>query len=317
MTRGPRVPSMLAVFALAGGCAAPSIRLLPPDTPVARPQPPASESFRVVVIGDTQQMAPFDWFVRGGPKERAHVRARIEALKPDLVIHAGDVVGNGSSKSDWAEFRREFAAIPIWPVLGNHDLFGSNGPALASYFEAFPHVGGKRWYALRHPPLAFLMLDSNLGEMTDDEAREQEAWLARELDRAQADPAIRGIVLVSHHPPISSQVGGGSRRVKEAFFDAAAKRSKFLAFLSGHHHAYQHIEVGGRHAFVTGGGGAPLLLWKCSKLPEGARLVRARQAHHVLELRVGPAGLETAMHELSPNPGEWKVEEESFIAWPE
>lgn len=271
----------------------------------------------MVVLGDTQLMAPIDWVLRGGAKERARVRERIQALAPDLVIHAGDVVGNGSSKADWEDFRREFASVPIWPVLGNHDLFGANGPALASFFEAFPHVERRRWYALRHPPLVFLMLDSNFGEMTADEARAEQAFLVAELDRAEADPEVRGIVLVAHHPPLSKQIGGGSDRVKTAFFDEAAKRSKFVAFLSGHHHAYQHIEIeGGRHAFVTGGGGAPLLFWKCAKLPPGARLVHARAAHHVLELRVGPDGLAAAMHELSPNPGRWTVGEESFIAWP-
>jgi CBS domain-containing protein len=215
------LPALLA--ALAGGCAAPSLRLSPPD-PLARPLPPAKETFRVVVLGDTQQMAPIDWFARGGPKERALVRARIEALAPDLVLHTGDIVGNGWSASNWAEFRREYASIPMWPVLGNHDLFGANEAALASYFETFPHVEGRRWYALRHPPLAFLMLDSNLGEMSEEEARAQTEWLSAELDRAQADAAVKGIVLVTHHPPLSTQIGGGDARIKEAFYEPAARR---------------------------------------------------------------------------------------------
>ncbi len=312
----PATLSIVALAALTAGCAGPGLRFSPPPGPIARPRAPATETYRVVVVGDTQQMAPVDWVMRGGPKERALVRARIEALAPDLVLHCGDVVGYGASRSQWEDFRHEYASVPIWPVIGNHDLAGSNETALASFFEAFPHVEGRRWYALRHPPLAILMLDSNLGDLGDEAVLEQRTWLAAELDRAQADPKVRGIVLVTHHPPLSRMIGGGNSRVREAFYDEAAKRSKFTAFLSGHHHSYQHIEHAGRHAFVTGGGGAPLLLLECGGLPDGARLLESRVAHHVLELRVRADGIGAVVHELSPDRRSWSEGAETVIPWP-
>ncbi len=311
----------LAVFCLAAaavvaaaGCASASLKLSPPNE-LVRPEAPKDGSYRFAVVGDTQQMEPIDWILRGGPRERAQVRERIEALRPDFVLHAGDIVGNGGSVGQWEGFRREYSRVPLWPVLGNHDLFGGGNGALAHYFETFPHVEKRRYYALRFAPIVFLMLDSNLD---DDGWKAQSAWLEGELDRAEKDPLVRAIVLVTHHPPLSVQVGGGSARVRSDLYDAAARRSKFLLYLCGHHHAYQHIEEGGRHVFVTGGGGAPLLLLPFTKLRKGEKLVRSHTNHHFLEVRVTADGLTVAVHELARKGWrrEWAVAEEIAIPWP-
>lgn len=302
----------LAVVLLVG---LPYLDVFPAPRHVARPLPAATDRYSFVVIGDTQQMPPVDWIVSGGSKKRSRVRDEIRRLQPQFTVLAGDVVGEGFYKPFWRKFRREYAGLPIWPVLGNHDLHGPNGLDLGYYFETFPHVGWRRWYAVRQPPLAFLMLDSNLGEMSAEEGERQTEWLGRELDRAEADPEVRGVVLVTHHPPFSTNFGGGSEAVRTRFWDAAAKRSKFLAFFSGHHHAYQRIQVGPRAAFVSGGGGAPLWLWGNARLPAGARLACARRSHHLLHARVEDAGLRVTMRELQPD-GRWIARDEAFLPWP-
>jgi hypothetical protein len=78
-----------------------------------------------------------------------------------------------------------------------------------------------------------------------------------ELDASEKNAEIRGVILVAHHPPFSVHLSGGDERVRESFWASAARRGKFFASFSGHHHAYQHIQVGARHAFVAGGGGSP------------------------------------------------------------
>lgn len=281
-----------------------------PPTPGTAPAPGPTT---FVVIADTQQMPPIDWFLPGGSRERSLVRRKIEELRPEYIILAGDIVGDGFFKPYWKQFRQEYGHLPIWPVLGNHDLHGPNSIALKHYFETFPKVNGRRWYTLRQPPLLFFMLDSNFSNMSDAEFKEQRAWLETEFDRAEADPEIRGVFLVTHHPPLSAHGSGGNTKVRESFWDPAAKRRKFVAFFSGHHHSYQHIQVGEKHAFVCGGAGAPLALWRTGKLPPEARLVCSRNAHHLLRATAERDAVRISMLELQKDQS-WSVQEETLLS---
>ncbi|MFQ5505126.1 MAG: metallophosphoesterase family protein [Planctomycetota bacterium] len=269
-----------------------------------------------VVFGDTQQMPLFEWAVRGGPKERAQVREKIKELNPDFILFAGDAVGEGFLKPFWNSFHKHYRDLPIWPVLGNHDLHGPRRLGLRYYFQTFPKVEKRRWYPLRRPPVLVLMLDSNFKKMSRKESERQMSWLAESLTAAERDPEIRAVLIVAHHPPYSVHMGGGEPRVRKAFWDSAAKHAKFVAFFSGHHHAYQHIAVGRRHAFVCGGGGAPLSLFRTAKLPPGASLVRARMAHHLLHARIEKDGIRLRMLQLRKN-GSWREEDTLFLPWPE
>jgi 3',5'-cyclic AMP phosphodiesterase CpdA len=261
-----------------------------------------------VVFGDTQQWPVLEWFVAGGPKERAKIRNGISAEEPDLVLLAGDAVGAGLYKPFWTQFRKEYADFRIYPVIGNHDLMGSDGACLRHYFETFPHLNGRRWYEIRLLEVSFLMLDSNHKSLRREDWKAQREWLVERLQAAETDSSIRAVVLVGHHPPISASSGGGDARVKSDLFDTAAAYRKFRVFFCGHHHAYQHIEEGPRHVFVTGGGGAPQYFKRSGKLPGGARLVLARKAHHFMRCDIGPGGLVIQMRELQSD-GAFRVSE--------
>ncbi|MHC4606555.1 MAG: metallophosphoesterase family protein [Planctomycetota bacterium] len=291
--------------------------LVRPKAPdMIAPVPPATTTYHAVVVGDTQQMPVVEWVVSGGPKERAAVREKIAELDPHFVLLAGDAVGAGAYEPAWNNFRRNYHHIPIWPVLGNHELKGPNKLGLRYYFRAFPHVEGRRWYALRFPPLLFLMLDSNFRTMSDAEKGEQKSWLRAELDRARRDGGVRGIFLLAHHPPFTVHSRGPEETVRADFWGAAAQEPKFLAMFSGHDHNYQHIRVADRRAFVTGGGGAPLYLSEKTELPETAQLVKARSSHHVLHLEVEEGGVRITMHERQSEGG-WKEQDETLLPWPE
>lgn len=287
-------------------------RLRPSE--MAAPEAPATNRYSFVVIGDTQQTPVVDWVTSGGASARRAVRERIAELDPAFTLLAGDAVGVGPYTASWYRFRREYHGLPIWPVLGNHELIGPNRPGLRNYFETFPHVRQRRWYALRHPPVLLLMLDSNFGTLSDDEREEQASWFRAQLERARADDAIRGICFVSHHPPFSVHLTGGEEEVRETFWKVAALERKFMAAFSGHHHDYQHLRDGERHAFVTGGGGATLLLCRTANLPETASLVDSCAEHHLLRVEVEEAGLRIVMHELQGK-GAWKEREEIELSW--
>ncbi len=309
----------LALAALAGAlivlakCRRPGLdpsaaSLAPSGTPAA----PAAETF--VVFSDTQQMPGIDWVTKGGTKERRQLRDRIFARRPDYVIHAGDVVGVGSVKAYWNYFRREFAGMRIWPVIGNHDLHGPDRPGLKNYFDAFPHLAGRRWYELKVGAVLFLMLDSNKKNMSGEEWQRQGRWLKEQLDRAAGDPAVRAVALVLHYPPLSLQKFAEGDAVKKDLYDLAAKYPKFRLCFSGHHHAYQHIEDGERHVFVAGGGGAPLHLQDDGALPEYARLARKKAVHHLIFGRVEPDHVALEVQELEN--GSWTSAEMIRVPFP-
>ncbi|GEM_PF-1812583 len=269
-----------------------------------------------VVVGDTQQLPVVDKLVAGGPLERKRIRRRIRELRPDLRLHAGDIVTYGGLRIYWRAYRKEYRDLPFWPVLGNHDLFGSNLVALASFFSIHPRLKGRRFYLLRRPPLAFLMLDSNFGEMSAEEIRVQQEWFVRSLEEAERDGEVRAVMLVVHHPPFSAHMSGGNERVRRLFWDPAMRFSKVVAVFSGHHHDYQHIRIDGRHAFVTGGGGAPLYFTKGPGLPAGAELLAAVPARHLICGKIEKGGISLEMHRLHPD-GSFQIEDPTFLPWPD
>ncbi|OHB74981.1 MAG: hypothetical protein A2Z34_09040, partial [Planctomycetes bacterium RBG_16_59_8] len=283
--------------------------------PGNRQTPFAAEPMRFIIVGDTQQMPPVEWVSAGGEKERRLVRKKIEEIDPDSIIHAGDSVGEGFYKPYWKSFREKYGHLPIWPVIGNHDLHGSNKRALRFYFETYPKVDGKRWYSFRQAPILFLMSDSNFKQMSDVEIRQQHRWLDEALASADDDPDIRAVILVAHHPPFSSYDSGGNKTVQQRLWKPATTCRKLVAVLSGHHHAYQHILVGNRHAIVSGGGGAPLSPFPGKQLPDDAQLVAAFSSHHIVDAIVAKHGIQCVMRELQRD-GSWLEREDFTIPWP-
>jgi hypothetical protein len=155
--------------------------------------------------------------------------------------------------------------------------------------------------------MAFLVLDSNHGDLGRRAWEIQVAWLRERLEAAERDPAIRCTALVAHHPVLSAFCGGGDSGLKKDVYDVAAGFRKFRLYFSGHHHLYQHIADGDRHCFVTGGGGAPLSIRMKSPLPKDARLVRQRRIHHLLRGQALEDRVRVEMHALGKNG--WTVEE--------
>src|SRR5262249_58331170 len=71
--------------------------------------------------------------------------------------------------------------IPAYPVLGNHDYWVYRRPALANYFERFPHLRRRHWYAATYGPLGLVFLDSNLRWLPAADWREQKDWFLSTL----------------------------------------------------------------------------------------------------------------------------------------
>lgn len=243
--------------------AASSCHAIPPavyDASLGKPPLPA----RFIIFGDTRRTLWLEFWRRQHDEERGRVIRRIVEESPAFIVNTGDLVGNASSNSAWEYFDREHAPvrerkIPYYPVLGNHEYWGSLERARRNVMVRFPHLKNRTWYEVRIRHLMLLMLDSNFGDLRESEVVEQDRWLDERLEIARKDFTIRGVFLFCHHPPYTnSKVHGPSQAVRDHFERRAVQCPKVKALFCGHVHAYERFFENGLPVVVSGGGGAPL-----------------------------------------------------------
>lgn len=221
--------------------------------------------FHFVVYGDTRFHDPKDTEAANPAVRVALVRAIAEA-SPAFICFTGDIVYNGNDIDDWKVWDSETSVwrdkkIPVYPVLGNHDLHGKEQTALDNYFQRFPDLKRSRYYSLRAANTLLLALDSSLDEASGPQGQ----WLADQLDHVPSD--MNFVLVMLHHPPYTSSsdskmFGGGhsSRSTEKALArmleDRQAHANFRIVVFSGHVHNYERHEHGGVTYFVTGGGAA-------------------------------------------------------------
>ncbi|MBI2303957.1 MAG: metallophosphoesterase family protein [Chloroflexi bacterium] len=174
----------------------------------------------------------------------------IKEAAPDFVINVGDLVENGSRKSDWDTFfdveRELLVDVPLYPTLGNHEQNSY------LYFALFDLPGTERWYSFDSGPAHFIALDVAFSDYKP--GSEQYDWLEQDLRQTTRPWKI----VYLHYPPYSfTPFRGSELPVREALTPLFEKYGVQLAF-SGHNHHYQRNLVNGVTYIVTGGGGAPL-----------------------------------------------------------
>jgi len=144
------------------------------------------KAFSFVVIGDTQT--------------QRDVAKRVSDLawmhRPNLVVHAGDLVETGTNKRDWTDvffpsMQPLIGRVPIMPVLGNHEQDA------AHYYRYMSLPEPERWYSFRFGDAEFFMIDGNRS-LADQSA--QLTWLEGALSASNA--TWRFAIL--HQPPYTS-----------------------------------------------------------------------------------------------------------------
>ncbi len=231
------------------------------------------------------------------------VQAIAEA-HPAFISIGGDIAYRGDNVNDWKVWDAETAVwredkIPVYPALGNHDLYGDQKIALANYFERFPDLRSNRYYSVLAANTLLLMLDSSLDEISGEQGR----WLAHELDNVPAD--VDFVCLVLHHPPYtdsSDQLFGGGHSARPAEQALARMlqerqahtRARFVV-IAGHVHNYERYEHGGVTYFVSGGGAAhPYMVPRKSGDPLFGKAVN----YHYLLVEVDRGKMKITMHRL-------------------
>lgn len=144
------------------------------------------------VFGDTQQQS--DTLVWN--------RISKMALKerPNFGLIVGDLVDTGGDLSQW---RKEFLAkghefmqsIPLFPVVGNHDIIYD--AEAKNYHMYMKHPGKRNYYTVKYGNVQLFIIDSN---QDMEPGSPQYLWLVDELAKSKSMWKIAA----HHHPPYSS-----------------------------------------------------------------------------------------------------------------
>jgi len=264
----------------------------------------AARAVKIVAVGDTGGTGRRDTYskiedltrrvIRGGGGHghtQGVVAAAIGAEDPDLILHTGDVVYPEGGRGSYAEaFFRPFARvidhIPLFPVLGNHDVKTEDG---APYLDVF-HLpenspAPERYYSFDYGPVHVVALDTNTSDF--DPGSDQERWLADDLALASQAGRPPWKIAVWHQPPFSDGEHGDNVLAQQSVLPILERYSVDLV-ICGHDHDYQRFySVRGVSYVVTGGGGKSL--YDVTPTP---RLAYYASLDHFVRLSVSPHRLD-------------------------
>lgn len=231
--------------------------------------------FRFAVVGDSGS----------GGKGQLAVAALLGCLEPDLVLHTGDVVYPAGQERHYdrrffAPYRNLIKTVPVFPVLGNHDVMRGDGTAFLENFHPTLESprGTKRYYSFDWGNTHFIALDSELyhGDRGSDPERQKDF-----LEQDLAASRKRWKVAFLHRSPYGSSRHGGDGRVREDLEPLFARHAVDLVF-SGHDHVYERtVPIRGVTYVVSGGGGRRLY-----PAGNGEFTASSVSAHHAVLVRV-------------------------------
>jgi len=248
--------------------------------------PSATGTFRTAPVGEN---ASFSFAVvgdsGGGGKGQLAVAGLLRNLGPDLILHTGDVVYPGGEERHYdqrffAPYGDLIEKVPVFPVLGNHDVRDGNGAAFLRNFH--PPLGSpgstKRYYSFDWGDAHFVALDSELYYGDEGSSAErQKAFLERDL----AVTRKRWKVAFLHRSPYGSSRHGGDETVRADLEPLFARHGVDLVF-AGHDHVYERtVPIKGVTYVVSGGGGRRLY-----PAGQGRLTACSRSAHHAVLVRV-------------------------------
>ena len=198
----------------------------------------ADRPFRFAVFGDSGS----------GSGRQAHLAALIGTHNPDFILHTGDVVYWDGKDEDYpakfyAPYQKLLEQIPIFPVLGNHDIMTANGQA---WLDNFVLPDKERYYRFDYGNASFIALDSNNVDAPSAD------WLEKSLIASKQEWKI----VVFHIPPFSNRKGRqGSLDARKRWLPLLEKYNVDLVFC-GHDHMFtRYRKHKGIHYIVEGLGG--------------------------------------------------------------
>jgi len=206
-------------------------------------------------MGDTRGTSSSDPLNESIMSEIANEIVRQQA---EFVIVVGDLAYSGSYTwfSNWKTVMAPVyqAGIPVFPVLGNHDVnditsylslfkndLPTNGPAGETY----------RTFAYYHKNVLLIGMDNYVTP-----ARVNQTWLNQVL----AQNKLPHVFVYAHQPAFKANH-------TDCMDDYPANRDVFWTslinsgckiYLCGHDHFYDRLKAGGIYQMIVGNGGAPI-----------------------------------------------------------
>ncbi|MDZ4745463.1 MAG: metallophosphoesterase [bacterium] len=229
---------------------------------------------RIVLVGDLQRTGLVETWRESNHVGRLELVSQIKDERPHAAILLGDMVFWGSSHEDWEYFDGvtkpiHDMGIPVFPVLGNHEYYGSNAASFAELKSRFSALDTSTWYVNVLDSIAFVMLNTNIEELSERELRTQRNWYLKMMKNLEVDSAIVAIVVCGHHPPYTnSVVVSGDVTLNKHFVPTFLKSKKGTFWFSGHAHTYERFVVGKKQFIVSGGGGGPRQLVRLPRATE-------------------------------------------------
>ena len=228
--------------------------------PASQPQ---GDTLRLCFLSDTQEPMFFERVVLAYNQNagaRATIFEEILRLNPKGVIHCGDEISLGSSDGAWEEIdefvrRLRGKGIEFSPAPGNHEYLLTSKSGIARFKSRYPYAQ-LTGYSRRYGNIGVVLINSNFGELSDEEQTGQRRWFDQTLSEMDEDSAIDYVVVGGHHPPFTnSKIVGSSEEIRDQYLPAFYKSTKSILWLSGHSHAFEHFRTNGKDFLVLGGSG--------------------------------------------------------------
>jgi Icc-related predicted phosphoesterase len=181
---------------------------------------------------------------------------------PSSLFILGDVVSLGYQNSKWQKMDGYLRAckqhhIPVYALLGNHELMLNARKGAAQFQSRFP-MHDPAGYVEVVDSVAVVLLNSNFSKMPDSLIKKQDDWYTHTMQHLDQDEAVKYVIVGCHHSPYTnSKVVAPSVQVRQKFVPAFVHSKKGVLFLSGHSHNFEHFNQQGKDFLVIGGGGGP------------------------------------------------------------
>lgn len=202
----------------------------------------------IAQISDTHILAPSSDEAVAGARAESLRRciADINRLRPDVVVHTGDIVQHGWP-GEYSHVRELLAPLeaPLYIIPGNRDDRGALRAAFSDH-AYLPQAGDFLHYTVDDHPVRLVALDSIApGQRKGAFCARRLAWLASALELAHDRPTV----LLIHQPPFDigeDYVGGYSRPGEAEELAAVVRRHpQVQRLLCGHLHHPVHEDWAG------------------------------------------------------------------------
>lgn len=219
---------------------------------------------RIYFISDIQSPLLIEKIVLKAYKNeeaRDSLFADILLQRPINLLMLGDLTSRGSSEKAWRPLDNFLNSLKIigtkvYAIPGNHEYMSTSSGGMNMFEQHFQ----KEWlsgYVVSVDSIAIVMLNSNVNDLTENELSKQLKWYKSSMISLDSDPAVKAIIVCTHHAPYSnSKIVGSSEPVEKLIIPAFEKSQKSKLFISGHSHNLEYFSDSiGRHFLVIGGGG--------------------------------------------------------------